>query len=93
METLTVILYDIQNRIVEWDKILQFSEAYEMFNTLTDEYESRGWLMVKEEKVADNTLIREFATVERGHIFDLILCCGRVESITKINDQDETQIL
>jgi hypothetical protein len=85
METLTVILYDIKNRVVEWDEIYKFADAYHMFNTLTDEYERRGWLMVKEEKVSTNTFVREFATVSGGHVFDLILCDGRVENVNKIN--------
>lgn len=83
MKTLSVILYDIPNRTVAMDKILPIDEAYQLFNTVTDIYEQKGWFMVKEEKIDTNTAVREFATAKNGHIFDLIICDGRVENIIK----------
>ena len=41
--------------------------------------------MVKEERI-DNVIIREFATEERGHVLDLIICDGMITDVKKVHD-------
>jgi hypothetical protein len=85
MNTLTIILWDAKSKNVVQDTILPLDAAYNAFQWTTDEYENRGWMMVNEINVADNTIVREFATEKDGHIFDLIMCGGRV---AKVNPTD-----
>jgi len=79
MKTLSVILYDVVNKTVESDKIFPQHEAMVMYDEITEEYEQRGLMFVNELKVGPYTYVREFASVNSGHIFDLIICGGRIE--------------
>jgi hypothetical protein len=86
-ETLTVILWDAKTKDVVEDMILPFNSAYRTFNASTIEYENKGWMMVNEINVDTNTIVRQFATEKDGHLFDLIICGGRVVngSVTRTN--------
>lgn len=61
--------------------------SLEMFDVLTEEFESNGEFMINEINVGSETksvtLIREFATEIEGQIFDLIICGGITSKIVK----------
>ena len=78
MNTLTIILWDVQTKKVVDDRIIPFDAAYKAFDFTTNAYEEQGWMMVNEINVDKNTIVREFATEKDGHLFDLIMCGGRV---------------
>jgi hypothetical protein len=54
------------------------------YEKLTQEFEKSGQFMVNEIEIDPNqiTFVREFATLDGGHVFDLIICGGAVKSIT-----------
>lgn len=79
MKTLAVIIYDVVNKQVESDMLFPLHDALNHYDELTEEYEKRGWFFVKEHKIDTYTIVREFATKNSGHVFDLILCGGMVE--------------
>lgn len=78
--TLTIILWDAKIKDVVEDIVLPFKSAYKTFNTSTIDYENKGLMMVNEINVDTNTIVRQFATEKDGHLYDLIICGGRVAS-------------
>lgn len=89
MNNLTIILWDAKNKQVVLDNIIPFGEAYNTFQYITDEYETRGWMMVNEINVDTNTIVREFATEKDGHLFDLIMCAGRVTGKVRLVQNED----
>jgi hypothetical protein len=85
MNTLTIILWDVQTKKVVDDRIIPFDAAYKAFDFTTNAYEEQGWMMVNEINVDKNTIVREFATEKDGHLFDLIMCGGRVNKVSPVN--------
>jgi len=83
MKTLSVILYDVVNMKVESDKIYPISDAMLIYNDITEEYENHGLMLVNEINVDTFTVVREFATENSGHVFDLILCGGMINGPVK----------
>lgn len=59
--------------------------SIKMYEKLTSKFEDSGEFMVNEINVDQSqiTIVREFATTELGHIFDLILCGGVVGKVKK----------
>jgi hypothetical protein len=49
-------------------------------------YENAGIYLVNEIKHDTHTLVREFATKEDGLVISLILCGGRVQNVSPIQD-------
>jgi hypothetical protein len=83
MKTLSVILYDVVNKTVESDKIFPINDAMSIYNDITEEYENHGLMLVNEINVDTFTVVREFATENSGHVFDLILCGGMINGPVK----------
>ena len=86
MKTLTVLLFNFKEQKISDSIVVEFGEAYEHYNFVTETYESNKFMMVQEIKVDTNTIVREFATVKDGHLFDLILCGGIAESVSVCSD-------
>lgn len=55
-----------------------FIDSLKMYEKLTSKFEGEGEFMVNEINIDPEqiTIVREFATAQSGHIFDLILCGG-----------------
>lgn len=80
-----LIAYTISERtarvVVVGDQSLVLTEMDET----TERLEKTSCFMVKEERI-DNVIIREFATEERGHVLDLIICDGMITDVKKVHD-------
>lgn len=56
----------------------EFIDSLKMYEKLTSKFEDEGEFMVNEINIDPEqiTVVREFATTQSGHVFDLILCGG-----------------
>ena len=86
MNTLSLILWDNRTKQVLRDSIHSIQETYELLDGATEIYETNGIYLVNEIKVDTNTLVREFATKEDGLVVSLIVCGGRVQNVSPIQD-------
>ena len=86
MNTLSLILWDNRKQQVVRDQVLGISDAYDVLDEATNTYENAGIYLVNEIKHDTHTLVREFATKEDGLVISLILCGGRVQNVSPIQD-------
>jgi hypothetical protein len=56
------------------------SDVLERYKALTKRYESHGIFMVQEH-IKEGTYVSEFATTQRGHLLDLIVCGGITQNV------------
>lgn len=78
------------NHKTKEDKIIfegSFKQCENIYNELTQKYESMGIMMVIEHILKGGTYIREFASAQNGHLVDLIICGGMVNKIKLINEK------
>ena len=90
MNTLSLILWDNRKKQVLRDQVLEMNNAYSVLDEATNTYENAGIYFVNEIKHDIHTLVREFATKEDGLVVSLILCGGRVQNVSPIQDPYES---
>jgi hypothetical protein len=86
MKTLSLILWDNRKQQVLRDQVFEMSMAYNKLDEATNIYENAGIYLVNEIQCDTHTLVREFATKEDGLVISLILCGGRVQNVSPIQD-------
>lgn len=58
-------------------------QCFDGYEKLTQDYESMGIFMVNEVN-KEGTYVREFASIQNGHLLDLIICGGIISDIKKV---------
>lgn len=74
---MVIIKFDCKEKI---DEVLfegELIDSIMMYDKITEDFESEGNFMVNEINIGGDfstTFVREFATCDGGHVFDLIIC-------------------
>jgi hypothetical protein len=62
-----------------WDD--DYGYLLNVMDNMTEQYESRGILMIHETIHSSNSITRTFATIQNGYSHDLIICDGLLEEV------------
>lgn len=85
---LFISIYDVIKQQIVYSYHDDEIFIFKMMKKLTEIYESKGMFFVNEIKVDSSSYIREFATLEHGHVFDIITFKAQAFNITKPNYHD-----